>query len=346
MFSPNCKPILFTDPLDLLPRPGSGGARTPHPLELVPRPGSGGSRTPRAVEVRVEGQKVTLPDGVWFPEGHLGIEARDAVCTVTVKTGLPGKSGVNVVLRVELVAQPAFGNGGVRFQRTPEALKSWAAVPVNGASECDIGPLSARGSSGPRIPTPGSCKHEWSDDIGGEVLGGSTSSTNQLTPEIALSLGPESCSADFFHGLVLDVTATCLVNENGSAALRVEASGVLRLRPRLRPIGYDGIVRLYKAARAHYCAGEYAESTRHCEEALAMADALVSTGGARKVSSGRSSTLREAGDILNLLGLLHLQRSSPAAAVGFLQRALVIRQEHAVVGDLGVAATLSSLGTA
>merc|ERR1711881_717159 len=69
-------------------------------------------------------------------------------------------------------------------------------------------------------------------------------------------------------------------------------------------------------------------------EAVTMADALVPRP-------------REMGDVLNLMGAIHLRRQSPIVAVKCLERALYVREQTAgCEEDPGIAATLNTLGSA
>merc|ERR1719230_1849934 len=100
--------------------------------------------------------------------------------------------------------------------------------------------------------------------------------------------------------------------------LRVEVEGELRLRPRFRLVGREAASRLYAVARRHFCAGGTAadaEALKSCEEALTECDGL-------------SPLPREIGDILNLLGALHLRRRTPSLAVKCLERALAVRAQR------------------
>lgn len=290
-------------------------------------------RTPRSVEVSVEGQEVAVPTGIWAPDGHLEVDAAHAVCTITVKTGLSGKGGINVVLRVSLLAQ----EDRARFEATSESLSSWMVIRVAGSEECDIGRLPPRrDGNAPRAPMPGSCQHEFCEGADGTASEGlvSRGRSGEVGVQEALALGPSACVAEFDHGLTLQVSASCSVTSVGQATLRLEVQGDLRLRPRFWPGGIQGMLRLYKAARDHFRAKEDLSALQKCEEAVTIADALTPRP-------------REMGDILNLMGALHLRRNSPGLAVKCLERALLVRERTASSSqDLGMAATLSTLGSA
>lgn len=296
-------------------------------------------RTPRSVEVSVEGQEATVPAGVWASDGFLEARAGDAACTVTVKAGLRGRSGVHVVLRVGLTVE-----GGeqtrLRFAPDADALSQCSSVRVQGVEECDIGRLPSRSSttgSPARPPTPGFCQHSWNEDVPSARAGAfSARAVGQcaIDPAQALKLGPTSCAVDFGCGLVLRVGARCVARADGQASLRVEVDGELRLRPRFWLAGREATRRLYAAARGHFCAGNRdMEAVRGCEEALGICEGMVPVPS-------------EMGDVLNLLGALHLRRRTPALAVKCLERALAIRAQRAGPEDTAFAATLSTFGGA
>jgi len=319
---------------------------------LASPPGSTGStpRTPRCVEVSVEGQELAVPPAQWLlPERAILVSAGSAVCTATVKAGLSGKSGVHVVLRVGL----AVLEDNLHFDLSSAAsLDGWVVTRITGAAECDIGRLPSRGSS-PRVPQPGACQHTWSDTSQG---GGSSSSSGSRGPndvngpeevptlQEALTFGSAGCAVDFQSRLQLRVRASCNVQSSGNASLRVEAEGELQLRPQLRAIGRLAAARLYTAASAAFSAGEDLKAIQMCEEALMKLDGL-------------KSPPRELGDVLNLLGALHLRRGSPALAIRCLHHAVALRSKDASTlvsvgkellpkASCTLAATLSTLGKA
>jgi len=302
------------------------------PGKSLPESQSSTPRTPRSVEVRVESQELAVPGAVWASDGQLELLVSANICTVTVKTGLTGRSGVSVVLRVGLALQDVAENC-LRFPPTAEALSTWTTVRVSGTEECDIGRLPSRAGSVPKAPHPGSCRHEW-DDANSEC-NGTPNACVEVSAKEALLLGPASVSCDeFYCGLSLDVGATCSVTLLGNAKLRVEVRGELRLLPRFSPAGREGVARLYKAARDSFGAGEDLKALQRCEVAVVMADSLAPRP-------------REMGDVLNLMGAVHLRRKSPSVAVKCLERALLVREQLACgEDDLGMAATLNTLGNA
>lgn len=285
-------------------------------------------RTPRSVEVRVEGQELAVPGGAWASDGHLELAVSENICTVTVKTGLSGRSGLNVVLRVGLAIQ-GVPNNCLRLPPTAEALSAWTKVQVAGVEECDMGRLPSRSGSLPKAPQPGLCQHEWSDaaTVSGRC--------DEVSAQEAVILGPSAVScAEFCCGLSLEVAATCSVTAQGQAKMRVEVRGELRILPRFSPAGCEGVARLYKAARLSYSAGDDLDALQKCQDAVIMADALVPRP-------------RELGDVLNLMGAVHLRRQNPKVAVKCLEGALVVRERLAGgQADLGMASTLSTLGNA
>lgn len=196
-----------------------------------------------------------------------------------------------------------------------------------------MGRLPSRPGVLPKAPHPGSCLHDWID---AEAEGGAAAGrVGEVSAQEALVLGPHgvSCS-EFYCGLSLDVRANCAVTAQGQGKLRVEVCGELRLLPRFFAAGREGVARLYKAARDSYCAGDDHRALQRCEEAVTMADAIVPRP-------------RETGDVLNLMGAIHLRRQKPAIAVKCLQRALLVREQMAAgEQDLSVAATLNTLGSA
>lgn len=282
--------------------------------------------------MKVEGQEVVVPTGVWGADGWLEVPAKDALCSVTVKSGLSGLGGINVVLRVGLAPMSLVG-GGRCLARIPYAnqdLANWHAVPVRGREECDLGQLPCRPGRSPRVPTPGSCQHEWAEDGWAKVLGRSET----LSVEEAMGLGPSACCADFRRGLNLKVEATCVVGEGGQATLRLEVAGELRLQPRFWPGGREGVARLLRQARGLYEEKEATQALQKCEEALVMADAL-------------QPRPREMADVLNLMGALHLGRGNTALAVKCLERAVTVREAAGLHGpeeERSLAAALSTLG--
>lgn len=291
-------------------------------------------QTPRAVEVSVEGQEALVPTGLWVEGSHIDVPLERVACNVTVKTGLTGRNGMHVVLRVGLQVT----SGGLQLPLTPTSLGAWAFVDVAGIEECDIGRLPARTGS-PLIPEPGSCKHLWKDPAKSAGRK-SPNADSEITVEEALSLGSTACSAEFRCQLVLQVHASCVLKDTGHAALRVEVEGQLGVFPWFKPIGKAFFSSLYKAARDSYQASDYAKAFEKCEEALNVADGL----NPRPV---------EIGDALQLLGALHLQNKSPRLAVKCLERALAIRTSQALreVGrksqaENAVTATLITLGNA
>jgi len=282
-------------------------------------------RTPRSVEVRVEGQELVVPGGLWGSDGQLELLVSENLCTVTVKTGLSGRSGLSVVLRVGLALEGVADNC-LRLSPNSEALSTWTTVQVAGAEECDMGRLPSRPGSLPKAPQPGQCRHEWSD--------GSSSRCGEVSAQEAVVLGPSGVSCnEFYCGLSLDVSASCVVTPQGHAKLRVEVRGELRLLPRFFPAGREGVARLYKAARDSFRTGEDSKALQKCEEAVTMADALVPRP-------------REMGDVLNLMGAVYLRRRNPALAAKCLERALLVREMLGGCEDLGMAATLNTLGNA
>jgi len=322
---------------------------------LASPPGSANStpRTPRCVEVTVEGQELAVPPAQWLlPERAIVAPAGSVVCSATVKAGLSGKSGVHVVLRVGLAALEE----NLRFDLSSAAsFDGWVVTRVTGTAECDIGRLPSRGSS-PRVPQPGECQHIWSDTSQGGGSSSSSSSSSSQSPtgvsgqeavptiQEALTFGSSGCAVDFKSRLELRVHASCVVQSSGNATLRVEAEGELQLRPQLRAIGRLTATRLYGKASAAFCAGEDLKAIQTCEEALMKLDGL-------------KPPPRELGDVLNLLGALHLRRGSLALAIRCLQHAVALRSEEASTlvsvgrellpkASCTLAATLSTLGKA
>lgn len=273
---------------------------------------------------------MAVPGGMWASDGHLELAASENVCTVTVKTGISGRSGLNVVLRVGLAIQDVAANC-LRFPATADALNTWTTVRVSGVEECDMGRLPSRPGSLPKAPHPGSCRHEWSEAVVTE--GSGSSASGEVSVNEALVLGPSAVScSEFYCGLSLDVGASCAITPQGQAKLRVEVRGELRLRPRFFAAGREGVARLYAVARDCFGAGDDLTALQTCEEAVIMADAVVPRP-------------REMGDVLNLMGAIHLRRQSPAVAVKCLQRALMVREQDGGQ-DLGMASTLNTLGNA
>eukprot|EP00927_Polykrikos_kofoidii_P031536 TRINITY_DN27092_c0_g1_i1.p1 TRINITY_DN27092_c0_g1~~TRINITY_DN27092_c0_g1_i1.p1 ORF type:complete len:991 (-),score=128.34 TRINITY_DN27092_c0_g1_i1:81-2912(-) len=315
---------------------------------------SSASRTPRTIEVSVESQEASVPTGVWTSDGCLEASAGDASCNITVMASLGGRGGVHAVLRVGLFvegpqgAPPAIDGfrqvARVRFGKT--ALHEWATLRVSGAEECDIGRFpsgspstsssSSERSGSPRMPLPGLCKHSWSEE-GALISSGenvAARESGELTAAEAIALGSAVVRADFFCGLSLHVSAFCTVHEGGQSMLRVEVAGELHMRPRFRLVGREGAQRLYATAKRRFCAGgEDLQALRECEEALATLDGL-------------QPMPPEAGDVLNLLGALHLRRQSPRMAVTCLKRALAVRAVHVGAEDVALASTLNTLGSA
>lgn len=292
---------------------------------------AGTPRTPRSVEVSVESQELAVPGGAWASDGCLELAASGNVCTIIVKTGLTGRGGLNVVLRVGLALQGVADNC-LRIPATADALSTWTTVHVAGVEECDMGRLPSRPGSLPKAPQPGSCRHEWND---AGAHGAGVLRCGELSANEALAVGPNGAScSEFYCGLSLEVGASCAITPDGQAKLRVEVRGELRLLTRFFCAGRDGVASLYKAARDLYRAGDDAKALQSCEEAATIADVLVPRP-------------REMGDVLNLMGALHLRRRNPTIAVKCLERALLLRKQMAGgAEDLGMAATLSTLGNA
>lgn len=307
---------------------------TPTPAHRKSPPESQNStpRTPGAVEVRVEGQELAVPGAIWASDGILELAVNENICTVTVKTGLSGRGGLNVVLRVGLALQGVADNC-VRFPATLDGFSQCSTVQVAGVEECDMGRLPCRQGSLPKVPQPGSCQHEW-NDAEGEVAA-ACGRCGEVSAQEALTLGPSAVSClEFFCGLSLQVAASCTITQQDQAKLRVEVQGELRLTPRFSAAGLEGVARLYKAARDSFRDGDDLKALQICEKAVTMADALVPRP-------------REMGDVLNLMGAIHLRRQSPSVAVKCLERALLVRERTAESQeDLGVAATLTTLGNA
>lgn len=283
-------------------------------------------RTPRSVEVRVEGQELAVPAGSWGSDGKLELSVSENLCTVTVKTGLSGRNGLSVVLRVGLALEGVADNC-LRWSPNAEALSAWTTVQVAGAEECDMGRLPSRPGCLPVAPLPGHCLHEWND--------GSSSRCGEVAAQEAVVLGPSAVSCnEFYCGVRLDVSASCVVTTQGHAKLHVDVRGELRLLPRFFPAGREGVARLYKAAHDSFRTGDHSKALQRCEEAVTMADALVPRP-------------HEMGDVLNLMGAVHLQRQNPTLAAKCLERALLVRElVKGVDEDLGMAATLTTLGKA
>eukprot|EP00930_Biecheleria_cincta_P100281 TRINITY_DN9190_c0_g1_i1.p1 TRINITY_DN9190_c0_g1~~TRINITY_DN9190_c0_g1_i1.p1 ORF type:complete len:715 (-),score=120.22 TRINITY_DN9190_c0_g1_i1:406-2550(-) len=285
-------------------------------------------RTPRSVEVSVEGQQASMPPGVWETEDHMDVLADQSECTVTVKTGLTGRNGMHVVLRVGLFAVET----GRRLAVTSESLQDGTSLQVSGAEQCDIGRLPNKNSGGsPRIPEPGYCQHEWSGWLGEDGIG--LQQQEEISMQEALALGPASCCVEFRCKLSLQVHALCVLRDGGQAALRVEVHGVLSLQPWFRLKGEAAFQALYKSARELFAKGQDIKALQKCEEALTIADGL-------------SPRPAEIGDALHLLGALHLRRKTPAVAVKCLERALVIRKMMAPTKEVAILSTLFALGSA
>lgn len=300
-----------------------------------------------------------MPAGVWAQDGHLEALVSEATCTITVKAGLRGRSssGVHVVLRVGL---SVVGGSQARLRFSPEAFGECGAVPLHGVEECDIGRLSPRSDSNSnnfspeKAPTAGACVHNWNDDAqcgaGPRVAwteqgGGSACSawhreawteskaSDFIDAAKARRLGPGACSVEFGCGLALRVWAACEVRPDGQAAVRVEVEGELRLRPKFKLAGPEAAVRLYALAKTHFCGGRDLEAIELCEESLRLCE--------------RSNLVpSETGDLLNLLGALHLRRRTPSLAVKCLERALTIRRQTVGHDDAACASTHSTLGSA
>eukprot|EP00927_Polykrikos_kofoidii_P040108 TRINITY_DN34342_c0_g1_i1.p1 TRINITY_DN34342_c0_g1~~TRINITY_DN34342_c0_g1_i1.p1 ORF type:complete len:921 (+),score=144.94 TRINITY_DN34342_c0_g1_i1:100-2862(+) len=330
-------------------QPGSGsGWQSASIRDFVASSPSSSStaRSPFVVEVSVEGQEVSMPSGIWTSDGCLDAPAGEASCKLTVKAGLAWRS-VQSILCVTLIVDgpsdvPPPEDGfrrvaRVRFAKT--ALQSWATLRVTGIEECDIAgylgcSLSSSLSSAQkvlsRVTRAGLCHHDWCAQAclpGSETKG-------DLTVEEALALGPGACRADFVCGLSLRVTASCVVRQGGQVGLRVEIDGELRIRPRFRAVAREAAQRLYASAKRRFSTNvEDSVTLRECEEALALFDGLHPMPA-------------EAGDVLNLLGALHLRRQTPAFAVTCLKRALAVRQAHLGDEDVALASTLMTLGSA
>lgn len=287
-------------------------------------------RTPRSVEVRVESQEVAVPGCAWASDGQLEVGISGTVCTVTVKTGISGRSGLSVVLRVGLSVQ-SDGNDVVSLPPTLDALGSWTVLQVSGVEECDMGRLPYKPGSVPRAPQPGTCRHEWCEATGSSY----PRRSGEVTAREALDIGLKSTNVQFNYGINLEVGASCSVSSIGQAKLRIEVRGELRLLPRFVLAGRASLGLLYKAARDLFRAGQDARALQKCEEGVVLADALVPKP-------------REMGDLLNLMGALHLRRQNPTLAVKCLERAFVLREHFSAGGqeDLGLAATLSTLASA
>eukprot|EP00931_Biecheleriopsis_adriatica_P037374 TRINITY_DN21430_c0_g2_i2.p1 TRINITY_DN21430_c0_g2~~TRINITY_DN21430_c0_g2_i2.p1 ORF type:complete len:694 (+),score=154.06 TRINITY_DN21430_c0_g2_i2:69-2150(+) len=287
-------------------------------------------RTPRSVEVSVEGQEALMSSGRWVDDSRLEALAEEAECNVTVKTGVSGRNGMHVVLRVGLAAEQS----SLQMPFSLESLKAGASVRVSGAEECDIGRLPpSRSSGGFNVPQPGFCQHAWSGWMDGATQGGPVKHEDEIPLEEAVALGREGCSAEFRCKLSVQVNASCVVREGGQAALRVEVEGELSFQPWFRRIGRAKMMALYRSARAHFGNGEDLQALHCCEKALIVADGLVPRP-------------KEMGDALQLLGALHLRRKSPALAVKCLERALVVRKMLAPREVVALAVTLLSLGSA
>lgn len=252
----------------------------------------------------VEAQETVVPRATWASDGSLEVLLGKSRSSVTVKAGYTGKSGMHVVLRVGLAAQEEV----LRIARSREALAAWAVVGVAGAEECDLGRLPVRSNGSPRVPKPGRCSHEAQSEAPEGAPG--------IDLEEALGLDAASCHAEFRCRLSLRVSATCVVQASGKATLRVEVEGELALLPRFSLAGRTAVQTLYREARGCYCSGEEVRAITSCERALAVANTLMPRP-------------QETGDVLNLLGALHLRRKSPALAVKCLERALAFRAKAA-----------------
>lgn len=306
------------------------GSPSSSPTKKSPNASPGTTpRTPRDVMVAVEGRELAVPTGSWGSDGHLEAKfPEDTVCTVMVKAGLTGRNGVHVVLRVGLRAR----EGCLRFAPTPEALSAWATTSASGTEECAIGALPSRGGASRGTPQPGSCQHSWCDEDSRR-----NATAEVISVEEALALGPGACAAEFRCRLALRVHASCVVKDDGQAALHVQVAGEIGLLPRLRPAGREAMLRYYKEARTAFAGGQIVAALRECELALGTAEGL------RPVP-------REVGDVLNLMGALHLRRGAAGLAAKCLERALSLREAlcgpEAEDGARTLAATLSSLGSA
>lgn len=274
----------------------------------------------------MEGQELSFGAGTWTQDSRLEVNLKQGQCNVAVKAGIRGKSGMHVVVRVNLAPKESH----LYFARSASGLAATLSTTVSGVEECEIGKLPPRSNGSPRVPKPGCCQHVWSEAAGSgaEMMGG------EMKVEEALALEPISTRAFFRCGLDLRVNVTCLVQESNTARIRVEVEGELSLTPKLCRAGREALVSLYQSARAAYVAGEVLRAMQLCEQALAIADTIVPRA-------------KETGDVLNLLGALHLQRKTPTLAVKCLEKALVMRMQFSTsMGDQGIASTLSTLGNA
>jgi len=309
--------------------PAAGNAEASHLVEDDHSRGtaepSSAPCTPRTVEVSVEAQEVLGPPATWSSGRSVEAHVDKVACTVTVKAGLTGRNGINVVLRVGLFVKDRSSR--LLCFPAAEALESFRTVGVAGVEECDIGRLPSRSRASPRA---GMCSHSWVDS-GPPGWGGPV-----VTAHEALELEPSATCLEFLPGLDLRVTASCSVRDDGQAKLRVEVEGELRLQPRFRLHGREAGRRLYATARECFCANDDLKALQVCEEALTMTDGL-------------QPRPPEMGDVLNLMGALHLRRRTPALAVTCLEKALAMRAHFSgaeAAEAAKLASTLSTLGSA
>eukprot|EP00929_Paragymnodinium_shiwhaense_P021304 TRINITY_DN13930_c0_g1_i1.p1 TRINITY_DN13930_c0_g1~~TRINITY_DN13930_c0_g1_i1.p1 ORF type:complete len:875 (-),score=201.80 TRINITY_DN13930_c0_g1_i1:199-2823(-) len=273
---------------------------------------------------------------------------------------LPEASGSSAELAAALSAGAGRGNStprGLRLRFAREAFGDWAAVHVSGSEECDIGRLSSRSSqntmypsasSTAAVPLPGACVHSWSEDAATScATSDEDSGVKWLEAAQAISMAPRPAAASqigvrFDKALDVKVAATCRIGDTGQATLKLQVDGELRLRPRFCSLvgssssssssSRAAIGQLYGRARRHFLkgGGEDREAKLALQEALVLGEGL------------QAGPLDELGDILNLLGAVHLRQRSPQLAVQCLERALHLRTAQ----DAATASTLSTLGNA
>lgn len=312
------------------PTPGSSPAESPDAS-----PGASPSatpRTPRALEVSVEGQEAILGAGVWTADGDVEARIGKAKCTITVKAGLVGRSGISAVLRVGLATE----DDKIVFKRSSKDWSVWQSSKLSGSEECDIGKLPMKtGTGSPRTPRGGVCLHCWQQST--ETVNKGPGAGDNISVDEALSLDAASCGAHFRCGLDLRVKVSCIVQKNEQALLRVDVEGQFNAIPTFYLIGRAALTRFYLSARDAYMAADDDVALQLCERGLSI-----------------SSTIRprppELGDMLNMLGAVHLRRTTPDLAIKCLEGALSVRLEHAANHDdpnnMALAGTLSTLGSA
>eukprot|EP00929_Paragymnodinium_shiwhaense_P007143 TRINITY_DN11108_c0_g1_i2.p1 TRINITY_DN11108_c0_g1~~TRINITY_DN11108_c0_g1_i2.p1 ORF type:complete len:910 (-),score=166.00 TRINITY_DN11108_c0_g1_i2:342-2879(-) len=298
---------------------------------------------PCTVDLNVDANEVAVPVGKWSDDQHLEIIMDGVLCTATVKVAVPGCNGVSVVLRVGLQAS---AGSSTRIAPDATALRDWTVVRLQGSEQCDLGKLPPP-KSGARLKSPhgraspSTSAFNWQEtmDRAWALSSSSSSQSEEVSVETALASGNvAACDVDFLRGLSLRARVRCEVRQDGVASVTVDVDGDLRLRPRLRAAGLAAMSKLYSEARTCYCAGDVVAGLQKCQ-------------GALEVAKGRPAgpLSRVLGDVLNLMGSMHLQRRRADLAVRCLNHALTVRsssQGGTNSDNRGLASTLSVLGSA